>query len=266
MTGAAASGAAEGTVAASDTGYLEPQWRGLVRVGAGSAVFVVLMIPIQATVFILSPPPTSVEQYFALFQKNPFLGLLDLDLLLTLDYLVMIPLYLGLYALLRKVAQAWALLALVVGLFGLVLFVVSREATLSMWLLSDQYAAASSTEDKAALLAAGQALLTLYNGGTFATSYLLGAASTLIFSFTMLRQRVFGRLPGVVGIVTGLTMLLPANAGEIGLTMSLLSLIPTAVWLVLLARHMLRVSRRPGPGAHGERLGRRDTPSWAAPA
>ena len=170
-----------------------------------------------------------------MFQENPLLGLLDLDLLLTLDYLVMIPFYLALYVVVRRVAPAWGLLALMVGLFSLVLFVVSREATFSMWMLSDQYAAATSAADKAALLAAGRTLLTLYNGGTFATSYILGAISTLIFSAMMVRHHIFGRLPGLVGVLTGLTMLVPANAGPVGLTIAMVSLLPTAAWLILLS-------------------------------
>jgi hypothetical protein len=214
-----------------------------------------VMIPVQAAVFILSPPPSTVEGFFASFQENPLLGLLDLDLFLTLDYLVMIPFYLALYVILRRVAPAWTLLALVVGLFSLVLFVVSREATFSMWMLSDEYAAATSATDRAALLAAGTTLLTLYNGSTFAVSYVLGAISTLLFSATMVRHRVFGRLPGLIGVITGLTMLVPANAGPVGLTIAMVSLLPTAAWLILLIPHLLRASgvvttRRP----HASRL------------
>lgn len=149
------------------------QWRGLVRLGAAAAVFVVVMIPLQTAVFLLSPPPSTVEGFFALFQENPLLGLLDLDLLLTLDYLVMTSFYLALYVVVRQAAPAWGLLALVIGLFSLVLFVVSREATFSMWMISDQYTAATSSTERAALLAAGTALLTLNNGGTFGTSYTL---------------------------------------------------------------------------------------------
>jgi hypothetical protein len=83
------------------------EWRGLVRLGAAAAVFVVVMIPLQAAVFILRPPPSTVEGFFELFQENPLLGFLDLDLLLTLGYLVMIPFYLALYVVVRGVAPAW---------------------------------------------------------------------------------------------------------------------------------------------------------------
>lgn len=231
------------TSESATTGPIGHEWRGLIRLGAAAAVLVAVMIPVQAAVFLLRPPPDTVEEFFTLFQENPLLGLLDLDLLLTLDYLALVPFYLALYVVVRQVAPAWALLALVVGLFSLVLFVVSREATFSMWMLSDQHAAATSTTDQAALQAAGRSLLAVYDGGTFATSYVLGGISTLVFSATMLRHHIFGRLPGVVGVITGLTMLVPANAGSVGLAVAMVSLIPTAAWLVLLVPHLLRVAR-----------------------
>ena len=45
------------TVEATTSGPVGAEWRGLVRLGAAAAVFVVVMIPLQAAVFILSPPP-----------------------------------------------------------------------------------------------------------------------------------------------------------------------------------------------------------------
>jgi hypothetical protein len=209
-------------------------------VGAIAALTVVVLIPLQAAVFLLSPPPSTVEDFFALFQTNPLLGLVDLDLLLTLDYLVMVPFYLALTVVISRVAPAWGSLALVAGLFSVILFIVSREATFSMWMLSNQYVAASSATDRAELLATGRTLLTFYDGGTFSTSYILGAVSTLLFSIAMVRHRVFGRLPGLVGVVTGLTMLIPATAGPVGLALALVSLIPTTAWLILLSRHLVR--------------------------
>lgn len=233
------------------SGSAESQWRGLIRLGAAGAGFVLLMIPLQAAVFLLHPPPDTAEGFFAAFQENPLLGLLDLDLLLTLDYLMMIPLYLALYAIVRRMSMAWGLLGLIVGLFSLVLFIVSREATFTMWMLSDQYAAATSETEREALVAVGTGLLALYNGGTFGTSYILGAISTLIFSTVMLRHQIFGRLPGLLGLITGFTMLVPANAGTVGLTIAMLSLLLTAAWLVLLIPHLIRASRSSAPTPAG---------------
>lgn len=63
----------------------------------------------------------------------------------------------------------------------------------------------------------------------------------------MVRYRIFGRLPGGIGLLTGLTMLVPANAGPAGLTIALVSLIPTAAWLILLCPHLLRAARETLP-------------------
>ncbi len=50
-------------------------------VGGAAALITVLFIPIQMIVFVVSPPPATVLDYFTLFQSNRLLGLLDLDLL-----------------------------------------------------------------------------------------------------------------------------------------------------------------------------------------
>jgi len=192
-------------------------------------------------VFLLSPPPQTVAGYFDLFQRNPFLGLVDLDLLLTVDYLAMIPLYLALYVLVRRRSGTLGLLGLVLGLFSLMLFLVSREATFSMWMLSSQHAAASTDAQRAALEASGQMLLTMYNGGTFGLSYVLGALSTMLFSVALWRYEILGKAVGIVGVVTAVTMLVPPNVGPVGLVVAMLSLIPTAIWLILLARRLARV-------------------------
>lgn len=49
------------TVEVVADGRVDAPWRGLVRLGAAAAVFVVVMIPVQAAVFPLSPPPTTAR-------------------------------------------------------------------------------------------------------------------------------------------------------------------------------------------------------------
>ena len=46
----------------------------------------------------------------------------------------------------------------------------------------------------------------------------------------------------------GLMMLVPPTAGTVGVYLSLASLLPTAVWLVLVARCLYVVSREEGSG------------------
>lgn len=218
-------------------------WHTMLRLGSIGAWIVVCLIPIQAGVFMLNPPPDTVREYFDVFQTKPILGLLDLDLLLIVDYLMMVPLYLAVFLVVRRRAPSAAVLGLVASIMSVTLFLVSRDATFSMWSLSSQFAQTTDPAEQAALIASGQTALTLYNGGTFAISYLLGAAAVLLFSWPMWRHRIYGRAVGLVGIITGLTMLVPANFGALGMVMAMLSLIPTVIWLVLLARALARTAR-----------------------
>ncbi len=52
-------------------------------------------------------------------------------------------------------------------------------------------------------MAAGQTLLTLYDGGAFGLSCVLGAASTLMFSGAIFRHPLLDRLAGTIRVVTG---------------------------------------------------------------
>jgi len=120
----------------------ENQWNWLYKIGGCCALIMFVLIPIQIAIFIISPPPQTVINYFNLFQHNYLLGLLDLDFLLIIDNLLSIPIYLALYMALRRKSAALMILATLSGLISIILFLVSREATFSMGSLSNQYAVA----------------------------------------------------------------------------------------------------------------------------
>ncbi|NPV00474.1 MAG: DUF4386 domain-containing protein [Brevinematales bacterium] len=219
------------------------EWKGIFKFAIFAAIYMIAVIPVQAVIFMVSPPPQTVIDFFTLFQQNRLLGLLDLDLLLTIDYLLIIPMYIAIYVVLRRDEKSWSTLALILGIVSIVLYIVSREATFTMMSLSDQYFAAATDAQKNALLAAGQTLLAIYNGSTFDISYILGATTTLIISILMLRSRFFRKPVAVTGIITASMMFIPPTAGTIGIWVSMLSLIPTIVWLVFMARDFVRLNK-----------------------
>lgn len=178
-----------------------------------------------------------------LFQKSPVLGLLSLDLLLIVINILLIPIYLALYAALYQYKKSAMTVALVIGLVGTTLFFASREATFGMLSLSNQYAAAGSDAERAVLLAAGQALLVIYNGTAFDLSYIFGGVIILVFSVVMLQTSVFSKATAYIGIAMGILMLAPPTIGMIGMILSLLSLIPTLIWLVPIARRLFQLGR-----------------------
>jgi hypothetical protein len=216
-------------------------WTSLYRIAGVAALAVVALIPIQAAVFIRWPPPTTVVDYFNVFQSNALLGMLDLDLLLIVDQLLIMAVMLALYVALRRTSESVMLVGTVLGMLGAMLFIVSREATFSMLSLSQQYADATSEPQRAALIAAGQTLLTVYNGTSFSLGYFLSGLAMLLVSTVMLRGTVFSRVTGVAGLVAGVTGLVPATMGALGFVMSFLSLLPLVVWLSLLGRRLLKL-------------------------
>jgi hypothetical protein len=219
-------------------------WHSLFQLAGIGAFAVVALIPIQGLVYILWPPPTTVVDYLKVFQTNPLLGFLDLDLLLVVDQLLIVVLLLALYVALRRVDASLMLIGAASGLLGATLMIVSREAAFSMFSLSQQYALASSTEQRAALEAAGQTLLTIYNGTSFSLGYFLSGLATLLISTVMLRTALFTRLTALTGVAAGVTSLIPASMGTLGFVLAFVSLIPLIVWLFLVGRHFLQLSSR----------------------
>jgi hypothetical protein len=230
-----------------DVSPVEPAdsaWTPLYRVGGVAALLAVAIMPLAVFVFLAWPPPTTIESWFALFQRNGFLGLLDLDLLLVTSYVVMIPLYLALYIALRRVSQSFMAIALAFNLLGTALILAANPAA-AMLTLSDRYAAATTDAQRAVFLGAGQALLVNWSGTAFDLGYLFGGIGILIIAIVMLRSTIFGKFTAYTGLVMGAVMLVPASAGTVGLVLSLVSLVPTAIWLLLVARRLFQLAARP---------------------
>ena len=59
----------------------------------------------------------------------------------------------------------------------------------------------------------------------------------------MLRSTIFGKGTAYVGILAAVLMFVPSTAGTIGLYLALSSLVPTAIWLILIARRLFRLGQ-----------------------
>ena len=216
-------------------------WKSLYRVGGAAALITLVLMPIQIVIFIAWPPPSTVDGYFTLFQDNWLLGLLNLDLLYMLTNVLMILIFLALYAALRRVNQSCMAIGLTFGLVGIAAYFASNTA-FEMLSLSGQYAAATEAQ-KAIFLSAGETLLAIYKGTAFAVYYILNAIALLIFSVVMLQSNIFSKVTAYVGILMGVLMLVPSTAGTIGLYFALISLVPTAIWLILITRRLFRLGQ-----------------------
>src|SRR5215207_3254879 len=91
----------------SNAGTTDSVWKPLYRVGGAAALITAVLIPIHVIVFIVWPPPLegTVIDWFTLFQDNWLLGLLSMDLLLMADYVLLVPIVLALYVVLRRASE-----------------------------------------------------------------------------------------------------------------------------------------------------------------
>jgi hypothetical protein len=109
--------------------------------------------------------------------------------------------------------------------------------------LSNQFATATTETQRTALLSAGQVMLETYKGTSFDIYYVLNTIVLFIVSPIMLRSKLFSRPTAYLGFLAGILMIVPSSAGTLGLYFSLASLIPWAIWLILIARRLLKLGR-----------------------
>lgn len=213
----------------------DDRWTSLYRVATAATLVSLALLPVAIAVYVFSPPPGSVVQSFAQLQANVLVGLVDLDLVMLIDFILMIPIYLALWVALRRANESFMALGTTLGLVGIAVYLTTNPC-FSMLSLSNQYANATTDAQRAMLLASGQAMLTVWSGTAYDVSYVMGGVAGLIIAAVMLRSHVFNKATAYVGIVLNALMLVPPTVGTIGLVLSLLSLVPLAIWYVLIAR------------------------------
>ena len=218
-------------------------WKMLYEIGGIAALVVIALIPIQIVIFVAFPPPENPIAFFTLFQENWFLGLLSLDLLYILNNSILILMYLGLFAALRNTNFAYMLIAIIIGMVGIAAYYSSTVA-FEMLSISRQYQFAREAEVKSQLISVAYGLLARYKGTAFDVYYVLNAITLLIISRVMFQDDTFTRATAFWGLISGVFMIIPSTAGQIGLIFSLLSLIPWTVFSVMVAKRLFILARQ----------------------
>jgi hypothetical protein len=138
-------------------------WKPLYRTGAIAALLAALLfrrnIGAEVSLFTgVETIPTTVADWYALLQANPFVGLSLLAVFDLLNYALIGVIFLALGAALWQVNRSATALAIASGLVGVTLNLASN-ISLTMFSFSQRYAAATSAAQRADLLAAGQSIL-----------------------------------------------------------------------------------------------------------
>jgi len=189
-----------------------------------------------------APGSKSTEQIFVMLHNHPLGGMISLDLFLVLGNLFSLFIFLSLYVALRPVNASYALMALALGLVGLILLFPARPIP-ELFALSKSYAAATSATEKSQLLAAGTALLAAFDGIGWFLNTLLGAISLLVSSLMMLRSSTFSKPVAWIGIITNGAVCF-FFVPILGKVLLFLSLIGYLAWYIPLARSFFRMGRR----------------------
>lgn len=240
-----------------NNGAADPAWESLYRVGGVAALFAAVLVLGEIVIFALYPQPGTVDGWFALFQSNTLIGLLDFWALEVPMYVLFAMVFLALYATLGKAGGGWTAIAAVLAIMGSGVFLATNNPA-SMLSLSNQYAAAATDAQRSMLLAAGQALLANtgqrvvdgFNAGLFLVS-----VAGLMVSLIMLRSNVFGRLIASVGILAHALSLADYLRGALvpsNPVAALLMILPNAlflsVWFALLGERLYRAGGLQGTG------------------
>lgn len=235
--------ASQQPIAEADANSGDRAWKPLYRVGGAVGLSVVVLSLIQVIAFIASPPPSTVIGYFTLFHTNALLGLLDLNLLSLVTYALLIPMVLALYAALRRAGQSFMIIATSLALLGIATYFASNTA-FEMLSLSSQYEAASTEAQRSLTLAAGQAMLAIYQGTAFDVSYVLLTVASLIISVVMLRSTVFGKGTAWVGMLTNALSLLAGGffVPAIDVVLVLIAGVGSLIWFLLVAHRFFMLS------------------------
>jgi hypothetical protein len=215
-------------------------WKPLYRMAAVAALISVAFIVIAIIVFAINPPPTTITGWFTLFHNNWLLGLLDADLMMLASYVLMGLIYVALYGALRRPNLPFMALGVIFAILGIAAYFASNPA-FSMLSLSNQYAAATTDAERTSLQGAGQAIIANWTGSAFDVAYFLSAVAAIIVAVVMLQSNVFGKVTAYAGLAMGILSLVPATAGMVGVVFSLVTLVPTVIWFILIARRFFQL-------------------------
>jgi hypothetical protein len=230
-------------------------WARLYTIGGIAALMTVLVGLVETGIQFMpaaaSADTVTVLDWFTLFQTNRFVALRNLGLLNLLFNAFAIPGYLGLYGALRRENHAYAALAMATAFTGVAIFFGTNRA-FPMLDLSTRYAAATTDAERASLVAAGQAILSVgrsHSPGTFVGFFFADLAG-IVMSAAMLRSNIFGRVNAYLGIVGFALLMLfeiltsfvwTLDGAMMGLAM--LGGLLSTVWYVLSGLKLLRLGK-----------------------
>ncbi|MGO8947154.1 MAG: DUF4386 family protein [Ktedonobacterales bacterium] len=231
----------------------DQSWSELYRAGGISAFLFVLLTIVYSVMAAITPQPPSTGETGALpggvatleyIADHKSLYLLNMILFIgpvTLTTVV----FLALFVALSRASKSVAAIGAMVGITSVVLCVTPAALLFGLVPLSDQYAAATSAAQHAAIATTAEGLVAQINAVSFGG--VLFAVGVLVISLAMLGG-VFPKIVAYLGIITGIVgivceSLRPVIGAGYGVYGILL------VWLVFVGWTLWRLDGRQPSGA-----------------
>ncbi len=222
----------------------------LHRAGGAAAAAVVALLVAETIAYLTSSAPSLGDAvgWFNLFQTNRFIALIDFGLLELCAMVLYVPMFLALYACLRRVSPTYAAMAGLLAIAGVAANFASNPL-FQILTLSNVYAATAGEAARAQLVSIGQAILAAGAlggiGGSVQGGFPLALAG-LIFSVVMLRGRLLGKAAAWAGLLANTVALamyaLGAAAPALeGSPFFAPFLLLSVIWYALVARSLLRL-------------------------
>lgn len=218
------------------------KWRGIFKTTGILTIIMLVIIPIQIIIFIQTPHPQSVNEWLYLFNNNPLLGLIHMDLLYLLNNIILAFIYLSLLISLYKTKRNTIIIAFLLGTIGLIAYISSNKS-IEMFLISKEFIEASDESTRNILLSSAKNMLLEWKGTAYLTYYFLGDITLFLISIAMFRSNIYSKTTASWALISAIFMTIPASFGTIGLIFSLLSLIPWYIFCILLVIKLLQFGK-----------------------
>jgi hypothetical protein len=226
------------------------RWNWLLKVAAISALaLVVFFVADIVLVVVFGPSPTTVEAWFALFQKNALLGIVLSNGLTVVVVALGVPFFIALCFFIQTSKAVHSILAIgiIFRIVGSAVYLASNTI-LPLWHLSNQYIDATSEAYKSQLLASGQAMLAISSGTTLLTVSVLFTIAGILVCTSMLNSRALPKGVGVVGLVGFVlgsrlpSLLVPSFLYRMSLLLIAIGTIALLFWYISVAAKLFQRS------------------------
>jgi hypothetical protein len=225
--------------------YLESLYRigGVSALIAAGLALIQIVIEIIGVGFMHIEVPTTIMGWFLLLQSHMLFGLTALTMFQIPAFILCIPVFLALYTALKQTKEVYVMIVIALALLGITIYIASNTV-FSMLSLSGQYKAATTDAQRSGLLAAGQAMLAIYQGIGVNIGLFLFLVAIMMISGVMLWGNIFDRVTAYAGILSGAVSLLYYISSAF--TSNAIFILEAAgvffvVWVILVGRRLLQL-------------------------